>query len=347
MAQLALKPGQMLGHFQILRSLGIGGMAEVYAAKDQKLDREVALKILPPSVARDETLFARFKSEVKQISRLTHPNIVTMYEYGRDGPLVYYSMQLLPGGDLAARLRRGPIPGGEAYRIFCKILDALACAHEQAIVHRDIKPDNVMFTAEGEPVLTDFGIAKSVTEAAGITKTGMTVGTPAYISPEQARGKTIDARTDLYALGVMLYEMLTGHVPFRGADALSTIMKHISEPPPPLPEEFRPYQPLVSKLLAKNPDDRPQSAKQLIRALQKRHAEGTRPSRADTATAARQARQPAAAPVPAAPADRPQTPAPKTRREMRPRSRFQPTRLHILAAITAVTTVTVVVVYML
>ncbi len=346
---LALESGTQLGHFLVERNLGVGGMAEVYKAHDQKLGRDVALKILPPDVARDETLFARFKSEVKQIARLTHPNIVTLYEYGREGPYIYYSMQLLPGGDLASRIRKGALPPREAYRIFCRMLDALACAHQLNIVHRDIKPENILFSEEGQPVLTDFGIGKIITDAGGITKTGMTVGTPAYISPEQARGKPVDARTDLYALGVVFYEMLTGQVPFRGTDAMQTIMKHLSEPPPPLPENCRAYQAIVSKLMAKNPDDRPQSAAQLIRALQKRSSAAARPESAQSTqsepvapasapeVAARSSSAPAAATGPTEPTvppkPTPQPAAPARKAPPSVQNRFVLTRLHILVAV--------------
>jgi len=342
-------------------------MAEVYKAHDQKLGRDVALKILPPDVARDETLFARFKSEVKQIARVTHPNIVTLYEYGREGSYIYYSMQLLPGGDLAARIRKGALPPRDAYRVFCRMLDALACAHQSNIVHRDIKPENILFSEEGQPVLTDFGIGKIITDSGGITKTGMTVGTPAYISPEQARGKPVDARTDLYALGVVFYEMLAGKVPFRGTDAMQTIMKHLSEPPPPLPENCRGYQPIINKLLAKNPDDRPQSAMQLIRALQKRSQPAAKapaapevpaaPSAATATTAATQtpstpaagslqtAAPQGAVPDPAGPAAtapaRARADAPAKRYAQK--ARFVVTRLHILVAVTVVAVTTALV----
>ncbi len=356
MAALALAPGTQLGHFLVERNLGVGGMAEVYKAHDQKLGRDVALKILPPDVARDETLFARFKSEVKQIARVTHPNIVTLYEYGREGSYIYYSMQLLPGGDLAARIRKGALPPRDAYRIFCRILDALACAHQSNIVHRDIKPENILFSEDGQPVLTDFGIGKIITDSGGITKTGMTVGTPAYISPEQARGKPVDARTDLYALGVVFYEMLTGQVPFRGTDAMQTIMKHLSEPPPALPEACRAYQPIISKLMAKNPDDRPQSAMQLIRALQKRSSPRTAPA-PGPATPPGEASV-AAQPQPASTSTPPSPPSPakatatarakpaaktQTAKPKAPRARFVLTRLHILVAVTVAAAITALV----
>lgn len=261
------KAGDRLGQYEILRVLGLGGMAEVYLAREASLGREVALKLLPPELARDEQLIGRFEQEIRQIAQLTHPNIVMLYGVGTTEGALYYTMQPLPGGDLASRIRRGALPATEALRILRRMAEAFAFAHERGVVHRDVKPENILFTEHDEPVLTDFGIAKLLASSERMTKTGMTVGTPAYLSPEQARGRSVDARTDLYALGVIFHEMLTGKVPFRGHDTFSTIMMHLTEPVPQLPADLSPYQNLLSGLMAKDPDQRIPSAEALIVAL--------------------------------------------------------------------------------
>ena len=275
MKSASLQTGQQVGEYRIEKLLGFGGMAEVYLATDLRLERTVALKLLPPELARDESLYARFEREVQQISRLSHPNIVTLYEFGRDGSLVFYTMQALEQGDLAARIRGGALDPAEALRIMRRMADAFVHAHALGLAHRDVKPENILFDGDNEPVLTDFGIAKVLDASGQMTKTGMTVGTPSYISPEQARGRGVDARTDLYALGVIFYELLTGRVPYKGPDSFATIMLHLTEPLPQLPEPLARFQPLLDKLMAKDPDERYADAGELKQALRElRRQEG-------------------------------------------------------------------------
>lgn len=261
-----LSPGTTLGAYKIESLLGSGGMADVYRATDTRLGRIVALKVLPPEFGRDQNLRARFEREVKQCAALSHRNIVTLFEVGTDGHYHFYTMQLLPGGDLAKRIRQG-MDTATACKILREVSSAFSHAHRQGLVHRDVKPENIVFDENDQPVLTDFGIAKAVNSATKMTKTGMSVGTPCYISPEQARGKHVDGRSDLYSLGIIFYEMLTGDVPYKADDALATIVKHMTEPLPKLPAQFMPFQPLLEKLLAKDPAKRFADADELIRAL--------------------------------------------------------------------------------
>ena len=258
-----LEPGALVGHYRIVRKLGSGGMADVYEAEDDKLGRRVALKILPPELERSPGLIARFETEVRAAAKLSHRNIVTVFEVGHEGGYHYYAMRLLTGGDLRDRIKRGMSPA-EAIAILRELAEAFSEAHGAGFVHRDVKPENVVFDERGLPVLTDFGIAKVLGSSTGATATGATIGTPKYMSPEQARAKPVDARTDLYSLGIVFYEMLTGKPPFESEEAIALIMAHVSEPTPRLPPELAMLQPLVDKLTAKEANDRPASAQALI-----------------------------------------------------------------------------------
>jgi tRNA A-37 threonylcarbamoyl transferase component Bud32 len=261
-----LEPGFQLGHYRILRSLGSGGMADVYEAHDDHLDRHVALKILPVEYSRNPQLVARFQKEVRAAAKLNHRNIVTVFEVGGQDSYHYFSMRLLTGGDLRGRIKRGLSPP-EALAILRELADAFAHAHARGFVHRDVKPENVMFDEQGFPVLTDFGIAKALDADTRMTRTGMTMGTPRYLSPEQASGKAVDARADLYSLGVILYEMLTGRPPYDAEESVAVIFKHVTEPIPVLPPELLRFQPLLEKLMAKDPNQRLASADELVRAI--------------------------------------------------------------------------------
>jgi tRNA A-37 threonylcarbamoyl transferase component Bud32 len=261
-----LEPGFQLGHYRILRSLGSGGMADVYEAHDDHLDRTVALKILPVEYCRNPHLVARFQKEVRAAAKLNHRNIVTVFEVGGQGSYHYFSMRLLTGGDLRQRIKRGLSPA-EALAILRELADAFAHAHARGFVHRDVKPENVMFDEQGFPVLTDFGIAKALDADTRMTRTGMTMGTPRYLSPEQASGKAVDARADLYSLGVILYEMLTGRPPYDAEESVAVIFKHVTEPIPVLPAALLRFQPLLEKLMAKDPNHRLASADELMRAI--------------------------------------------------------------------------------
>jgi serine/threonine protein kinase len=261
-----LEPGFQLGHYRITRSLGSGGMADVYEAHDDNLERTVALKVLPIEYCRNPQLVARFAKEVRAAAKLNHRNIVTVYEVGHQDSYHYFSMRLLTGGDLRRRIEQGLSPM-ESLAILRELADAFAHAHARNFVHRDVKPENVMFDEQGFPVLTDFGIAKALDANTHMTRTGMTMGTPRYLSPEQASGKPVDARADLYSLGVMFFEMLTGKPPYDAEESMAVIFKHVTEPIPVLPPEVLRYQPLLEKLMAKDPAKRVPSAVDLIREI--------------------------------------------------------------------------------
>ena len=255
---MTLEAGARLGHYRIIALLGRGGMADVYRAEDERLGREVALKAVPPEFARDPERVERFEREVRAAARLTHPNIVTVYEFGQGAGQHFYTMALMPGGDLKARIRAHPggLPPAEARAVAAAMARALDYAHRQGFVHRDVKPENILFGEDGAPQLTDFGIARAMSSGARMTATGMSIGSPHYMSPEQARGKAVDGRSDLYSLGVVLYEMLTGRVPFDAADTLAVVYAHVNDPVPELPPAQQEWQPVLDRLLAKSPDDR-------------------------------------------------------------------------------------------
>ena len=266
---MTLEAGARLGHYRIIALLGRGGMADVYRAEDERLGREVALKAVPPEFARDPERVERFEREVRAAARLTHPNIVTVYEFGQGAGQHFYTMALMPGGDLKARVRAHPdgMPPEEARAVAAAMARALDYAHRQGFVHRDVKPENILFGEDGAPQLTDFGIARAMSSGTRMTATGMSIGSPHYMSPEQARGKEVDGRSDLYSLGVVLYEMLTGRVPFDAADTLAVAYAHVNDPVPELPPALAASQPVVDRLLAKSADDRFGSAADLAEDL--------------------------------------------------------------------------------
>ena len=255
---MTLEPNTTLDHFRIIALIGRSGMADVYRAEDTRLGREVALRVLPPEFARDPERVARFVREVRSAARLAHPNIAPILECRESGGLHFYAMALLPGGDLKARIRAhaGGLAAAEALRVAASVARALDYAHGAGLVHRDVKPENILFAADGTAQLTDFRIAHAVTTGTRMTATGMSIGTPHYMSPEQARDGDADGRSDLYSLGAVLYEMLTGSVPFERSDSFAVALAHINDPLPKLPESLSAYQPLLDGLLAKSPDDR-------------------------------------------------------------------------------------------
>ena len=266
---MTLETGTRLGHYRIIALLGRGGMADVYRAEDERLGREVALKALPPEFARDPERVERFEREVRAAARLAHPNIVTVYEFGRGEGQHFYTMELMPGGDLKTRIRAHPegMPAAEARRVAVAVARALDYAHRRGFVHRDVKQENILFDEDDTPQLTDFGIAKAVGAGTRMTATGMSIGSPHYMSPEQARGLQVDGRSDPYSLGVLLYEMLTGRLPFDAGDTLAVANAHVNDPVPELPKELGGWQAVVDRLLAKSPQDRYASAGKLREVL--------------------------------------------------------------------------------
>lgn len=252
--------------YRIEREIGKGGMATVYLAIQELLDRKVALKVMNPSLAADETFCTRFLKEGKTIAQFKHPNIVTIYDIGCFESYYYMAMEYISGGTLKQRIRQGSALE-QPVAILRQIAVALGYAHARGFIHRDIKPANILFQEEGSAVLSDFGIAKDITSDEQLTRMGFAIGTPEYMSPEQALGHAVDGRSDLYSLGVVFYEMLVGHKPFVASDAFAVALMHVKQPVPLLPEAFTVYQPVVDRLLAKNPRDRFHSAEELVAAL--------------------------------------------------------------------------------
>ena len=235
----------------------------VYVAIQESLQRPVALKVLNPVHADSPEFTTRFLNEGRILASLGHSNVITIYDIGVDGGFHYISMELVEGGDLKRRMREG-MESNRVLDYVATIADCLAAAHEKNIVHRDIKPANVLFRKDGTLLLTDFGIAKQLDAKNELTLTGTTVGSPHYLSPEQAQGRAVDGRADVYSLGIMAFEMLTGTKPYEGESDIDTIFKHINEPIPKLPPEHATMQELIERMIAKTPGDRFESAREVV-----------------------------------------------------------------------------------
>ena len=269
---VSLQVGRKLAHYEILEPIGKGGMGEVYRARDGKLGRDVAIKVLPDAFSQNEERLARFKREAMVLASLNHPNIGAIYGLEEADSLWFLVLELVPGETLAERLRRGPIPFAEALELAGQIADALAAAHDNGVIHRDLKPANIKITPDGQIKVLDFGLAKALADepadgqlsdsptlSAHATKVGVILGTAAYMSPEQARGKTVDKRTDIFSFGAVLYEMLTGRQLFKGEDAADTMASVIRSDPDfrSLPAEIPPrVREILGRCLEKDPKKR-------------------------------------------------------------------------------------------
>jgi tetratricopeptide (TPR) repeat protein len=252
--------------YRILRQLGRGGMATVYLATQESVEREVALKVMAPALLLDENFGERFLREARIAAKLHHRHVVGVHDVGRAGDCHYIAMEYLGGG--AVQAKDGSTRDiAFALRVAREIATALNYAQEKGFVHRDVKPDNILLREDGSAVLTDFGIARAYDSSLRMTRTGAIVGTPHYMSPEQARGRPIDGRADLYSLGIVLYEMLVGRVPYHADDSLAVGIKHITEPVPQLPRSLEALQPLLDRLLAKEPEDRFQTGNEVAAAI--------------------------------------------------------------------------------
>jgi len=267
--------GTTVSHYRILGSAGVGGMGIVYLAEDTRLNRKVALKFLPPAIAQDPHARARFLREAQAASALDHPNVATIYEIGDWEQQLFIAMAFYEGETLRQRLERGPMPVPEAAAILLQLATGLAAAHHAGIVHRDLKPANVMLTRDGQVKILDFGLAKVVSDSAPtamhMTRPGTVVGTVAYMAPEQARGAEVDARADIWALGVMAYEMLAGRLPFKSENATAALLSVLTDTPPAL-GAVRPDVPdeltsLVHRALEKSPEDRTLTADAVVSAV--------------------------------------------------------------------------------
>jgi serine/threonine protein kinase/Tol biopolymer transport system component len=258
------------GRYEIKAEIGRGGMATVYHAYDPRFEREVALKVLPSAMLHDPQFRMRFEREAKTIAMLEHPAIVPVYDFGEEQGQPYFVMRYMTGGSLTDRMKKGPMPIQDVVHLFDRLAPALDEAHSKGIIHRDLKPGNILFDQYGEPYISDFGIAKIASTQTNMTGSAI-MGTPAYMSPEQAQGEGIDGRSDIYGLGVILFELLTGTQPYHGDTPMSVVVKHITDPIPHIldikPDLPPAIEAVIEKAMAKNREERYATVKDLTHAL--------------------------------------------------------------------------------
>ncbi|HSR47891.1 MAG TPA: protein kinase, partial [Anaerolineales bacterium] len=267
-----LQPNQILGQYRIAQKIGEGGMGAVYKADQPSVPRAVVIKVLSASFTEHADAADRFQRELKMIARLEHPHILPVYDYGEVGGSPYIVMRYMTGGSLQDRLQAGTLGRGDILRVLDQVADALDFAHDRGIIHRDLKPANILLDEAGNAYLADFGLAKTVGGTHDLTATGTLLGSPTYMSPEQARGAKLDRRSDVYAFAILIFRTLSGHLPFEADDAWGYITKHITEEPPSI-RTFAPdlptgLDPVLRAGLAKDPADRPERASDLMAAVQ-------------------------------------------------------------------------------
>jgi serine/threonine protein kinase len=277
--------------FEIKKTIGRGGMGTAYLAIQESLDRQVVLKTMNTAQAEQTDFLERFLNEGRIVAALRHPHIITIFDIGATSDVVYMSMEYIEGGDLKDRIPLG-FTVDQALNVIESVASALHYAHGQGVIHRDVKPANILFSVDSKPLLSDFGIAKQTTVDAELTSTGTILGSPFYMSPEQAEGQQVDGRADIYSLGIIFYEMLTGVRPYPGDSAIKIIVQHIQAPIPTLPDEFKAYQQLLNFLIAKNREDRFESAGDVVAYIQEMRDKATRASRAAVEKANLAARRP-------------------------------------------------------
>jgi eukaryotic-like serine/threonine-protein kinase len=278
---MPLPSGTKLGPYQIEGFLGAGGMGEVYRAHDSRVGRDVAVKILPPAVTADASALARFEREARAVAMLSHPNIVALYEFGASDGMTYAVMELLEGESLRSRLASGPLAPRKTVEIAAQIARGLAAAHDKHIAHRDLKPENVFIATDGNVKILDFGLARQTSEllpgsetapTAAVTGPGIVLGTVGYMAPEQVRGERSDHRADIFALGCIVHEMLTGHRAFERGTAAETMTAILrEEPSPPLSTVSGvplAVERILNRCLEKRPEERFQSARDLTFAVE-------------------------------------------------------------------------------
>lgn len=253
--------------YRIIRELGRGGMSRVLLAEDLDDGKEVAIKVLDTKTIEDERMIERFIREYAILSSVDNPHVVKIYDQTFTDQYAFIIMQRFPGGDLTRRIRKGIRPD-QAIRYLVQIARGLEAVHEEGIVHRDLKPGNILFYDNTRLALVDFGLSQTEDDSTDLTRHGEVYGTPSYVSPEQARGRRVDQRSDIYSAGIIFYQMLTREKPYRADNPMAMFYKHVHAELPMLPGEFSEYQSLLDKMLAKSPDDRFQSASELAQALQ-------------------------------------------------------------------------------